>query len=252
MAPMWSASWEAPHRTHLACWGCMDKAYAVTRRPRERLDPPVVGGTGASASEVEGWPGFILGGAALHSKWGKNPMWHPVSRSPPPARVGCGHSQGWPVVGTSRGAEAGTEWILSEVFSLKTILSDFGSIAFCQKPTMIPRTLYKHSKHPWSDWTWSPAQTQVSSALSPTGWPHRPTSLAWLSSAKTPRTVERQVWPQAEGPSMGSKPSGRPSSHCHWAARSWGMLCFFAFCCDGAPQLSWGDWEVCWCYMLPP
>ena len=54
MAPMWAASWEAPHRTHLACWGCMDKAYAVTRRPRERLDPPVVGGTGASASEVEG------------------------------------------------------------------------------------------------------------------------------------------------------------------------------------------------------
>ena len=56
MAPMWAvrpASWEAPHRTHPVCWGCMDKAYAVTRRPRERLDPPVVGGTGASASEVE-------------------------------------------------------------------------------------------------------------------------------------------------------------------------------------------------------
>ena len=27
-------------------------------------------------------------------------------------------------------------------FPLKTILSDFGSIAFCQKPTMIPRSLY--------------------------------------------------------------------------------------------------------------
>ena len=48
------ASWEAPHRTHPACWGHMDKACAVTRRPRERLNPLVVGVTGASASEVEG------------------------------------------------------------------------------------------------------------------------------------------------------------------------------------------------------
>ena len=84
---MWAArpvSWEALHRTHPACWGRMDKACAVTRRPRERLDPPVVGGMGASASEVEGLSGFILGGgAALHSKWGKNPMWHPVSGSLP-------------------------------------------------------------------------------------------------------------------------------------------------------------------------
>ena len=46
--------------------------------------------------------------------------------------------------------------------------------------------------------------------------------------------------------------SGGPSSRCRWAALSRGMSCFFAFCCDGAPQLSRGDWEVCWCYMLPP
>ena len=54
---MWAArpaSWEAPHRTHPVCWGRMDEACAVTRRPRERLDPPVVGGMSASASEVEG------------------------------------------------------------------------------------------------------------------------------------------------------------------------------------------------------
>ena len=65
--------------------------------------------------------------------------------------------------------------------------------------------------------------------------------MAWLSSASTPRIVERQVWPQAEGPSMGSKPSGRPSSHCCLAARSQGMLCFFAFFCDAAPQLLSGQ-----------
>ena len=41
-------------RTHPVCWGRMDEACAVTRRPRERLDPPVVGGMSASASEVEG------------------------------------------------------------------------------------------------------------------------------------------------------------------------------------------------------
>ena len=57
----------------------MDKACAVTQRPRERLDPLVMGGMGASSSEVEGWAGFILGAATLHSKWGKNPTWHPVS-----------------------------------------------------------------------------------------------------------------------------------------------------------------------------
>ena len=28
-------------------------------------------------------PGSSWGGAALHSKWGKNPMWHPVSGSLP-------------------------------------------------------------------------------------------------------------------------------------------------------------------------
>ena len=33
-----------------ACWGHMDKAWAVTRK---RLDPLVVGVTGASASEVD-------------------------------------------------------------------------------------------------------------------------------------------------------------------------------------------------------
>lgn len=79
---MWAArlaSWEAPHRTHPACWDRMDKTCAVTQRPRERLDPPVMGGVGASASEVEGRAGFIQEGAAFHSKWGKNPMWHPVS-----------------------------------------------------------------------------------------------------------------------------------------------------------------------------
>ena len=57
MALMWAArlvSWEAPHRTHPACSGLMDKARAVTWRPRERLDPPVMGGMAASASEVEG------------------------------------------------------------------------------------------------------------------------------------------------------------------------------------------------------
>ena len=61
----------------------MDKACAVTQRPRERLDPRVMGGVGASASEVEGRAGFIQEGAAFHSKWGKNPMWYPVSRSLP-------------------------------------------------------------------------------------------------------------------------------------------------------------------------
>ena len=61
---------------------------------------------------------------------------------PPLALEGCGHSHGWPGVCISLGAEAGTEWILSEVFSLKIILSDFCSIAFCRKPTTIPRTLY--------------------------------------------------------------------------------------------------------------
>ena len=71
--------------------------------------------------------------------------------------------------------------------------------------------------------------------------------------------VERQVWPQAGGPSMGSKFLGVPlgslvdhSPHCHRAALSRGMSCFFAFCCDAAPQLSQGNWGVCWCYMRPP
>ena len=85
-ARMWAvrpASWEALHRTHPACWGRMDKACAVTWRPRERLDPLVMGGMGTSASEVEGGARFILGGAALHSKWGKDPTWHLVSGSLP-------------------------------------------------------------------------------------------------------------------------------------------------------------------------
>ena len=72
---------------------------------------------------------------------------------------------------------------------------------------MIPRALYTPRV---VTWTWSPAQTQVSPALSPTGRPHHAPSLAWLSSARTPRIVERQVWPQAEGPSLGSKPLGVP------------------------------------------
>ena len=46
--------------------------------------------------------------------------------------------------------------------------------------------------------------------------------------------------------------SGGPSSRCRRAALSRGMSCFFAFCCDGAPQLSQGDWEVCWCDTLLP
>ena len=56
-APMWAArpvSWEALHRTHPAGSGLMEKACEVTWRPRERLDPLVMGGMGASASEVEG------------------------------------------------------------------------------------------------------------------------------------------------------------------------------------------------------
>ena len=71
--------------------------------------------------------------------------------------------------------------------------------------------------------------------------------------------VERQVWPPAEGPNMGAKALGVPlgslvdhSPHSRRAALSWGMSCFFAFCCDGAPQLSQGNWEICWYYMLPP
>ena len=67
---------------------------------------------------------------------------------------------------------------------------------------------FVHTKD--GDWTWSPAQTQVSPALSPTGRPHHAPSLAWLSSARTPRMVERQVWSQAEGPSLGSKPLSVP------------------------------------------
>ena len=90
-ALMWAvrpASWEAPRRTHPACWGHMDKACAVTRRPQERLDPLVMGGMGASASEVEGRARFIQGGIAFHSKCGKNPTWHPVSgRLPLPWRA---------------------------------------------------------------------------------------------------------------------------------------------------------------------
>ena len=71
--------------------------------------------------------------------------------------------------------------------------------------------------------------------------------------------VERQVSPPAEGPSVGAKALGVPlgsfvdhSPHSRRAAQSWGMSCFFAFCCVGAPQLSQGNWEVCWYYMFPP
>ena len=102
-------------------------------------------------------------------------------------------------------------------------------------------------------------QTQVSPALSPTGRPHHPPSVALLTSSRTPRMVERQVWPPAEGPSVGAKALGVPlgsfvdhSPHSRRAAQSWGMSCFFAFCCVGAPQLSQGNWEVCWYYMFPP
>ena len=35
--------------------------------------------------------------------------------------------------------------------------------------------------------------------------------------------------------------SSKPSSPCRGAALSRGLSCFFAFCCDGAPQLSQGD-----------
>ena len=50
--------------------------------------------------------------------------------------------------------------------------------------------------------------------------------------------VERQVWPQAGGPALGV-PLGHlvdHSPHYHRAALSQGMLCFFAFLCDAAPQ----------------
>ena len=40
-----------------------------------------------------------------------------------------------------------------------------------------------------------------------------PLPMAWLSSARTPRMGERQVWPQAEGPSVGSKPQAVPLRH---------------------------------------
>ena len=92
-------------------------------------------------------------------------------------------------------------------FSLKAILSDFSSIAFLPKTYNDPKS-FVHTKD--GDWTWSPAQTEVSPALSPTGQPHLPPSMAWLSSARTGRMVERQVWSQAEGPSLGSKPLSVP------------------------------------------
>ena len=44
---------------------------------------------------------------------------------------------------------------------------------------------------------------------------------------------------QAPGGPLGT--SGGPSSPCRGAALSRGLSCFFAFCCDGAPQLSRGD-----------
>ena len=108
---------------------------------------------------------------------------------------------------------------------------------------MIPRTFYTPRVV-----TGRGAQHRpVSPALSPTGQAHHPPSVAWLSSARTPRMVGRQVWTEAEGPSMGSKPLGVPlghlvdhSPHCHWAALSREMLCFFAFLCDAAPQLLLG------------
>ena len=81
MAPMWAmrlVSWEAQHRTHPACWGCMDKACVVTQRPQERLDPLVMGGT---VPQHQRWRDE--GGASLNLKWGKNPTWHPVSGSLP-------------------------------------------------------------------------------------------------------------------------------------------------------------------------
>ena len=93
---------------------------------------------------------------------------------------------------------------------------------------------FVHSKS--GDWTWSPAQTQVSPALSPTGQAHHPPSVAWLSSARTPRMVERKVWPQAEGPSVDSKPLRVPlgslvdhSPYCHRAALSGGNVMFHCF-----------------------
>ena len=59
--------------------------------------------------------------------------------------------------------------------------------------------------------------------------------------------VERQVWSQAEGPSLGSKPLGVPLGRLvdlvppAVGQLSRGLSCFFAFCCDGALQLSRGD-----------
>ena len=140
-------------------------------------------------------------------------------------------------------------------FSLKAILSDFGSIAFCQKPTMIPRALY------------------TPRVVTGCGAHRRPESvLPWVTRAghTTPshglaffcqdpqnggKASVASSWGAQRGLQASGGPletSGGPSSRCRWAALSWGMSCFFAFCCDGAPQLSRGDWEVCWCYMLPP
>lgn len=104
---------------------------------------------------------------------------------------------------------------------------------------------FVHSKG--GDWMWSPAQTQVSPALSRTGRPHHPPSLAWLSSASTPEwwkgkcglKLRAQPGLQTPGGPLGT--SGGPSFPCRGAALSRGLSCFFAFCCDGAPQLSQGD-----------
>ena len=255
---MWAvrpASREAPHRTYPACFGHMDTARAVTWRPQERLDPPVVGGTAASASEVEGKPGSSRVVQLFTQSGGRTPCGTRCpGASPCPGGL---RAQPWMTRCLHLTRGRGWHWVNPQWgFFLKNHPKWLWLHYFLWKTYNNPKNFVRLKG---GDWTWSPAQTQVSPALSPTGQAHHPPSVAWLSSARTPRLVERQVWPQAEGPSVGSKPLGIPlgslvdhSPHCYWAALSQGMSCFFAFCCDWAPQLSRGDWEVCCCYMLPP
>ena len=59
-----------------------------------------------------------------------------------------------------------------------------------------------------------------------------PPSMAWLSSARTFRMVERQVWPQAGGPALGV-PLGHlvdHSPHCRRAALSQGCRVSLLLC----------------------
>ena len=83
------------------------------------------------------------GGCSLSLKVGEEPHVAPGVWEAPLALAGRGHS-----TDDQESAFQGLRLALSkcvwptEDFFLKTILSDFGSIAFCQIPTVIPRTLY--------------------------------------------------------------------------------------------------------------